>query len=203
MKTPMSHRNPSWSWASVDHAVSFISPGGHFWQCQVLESGCIPANKHNQKGEVLSGFVSIRSRLLESKLSYYVDHGKPSSPQTFLVYIGGLSYHFMADYDPSASGTHHLARESSLYLLCMRCSPEKFAALVLIPAKHEPNNPIRSTEKTFKRIGILSHSLSDKEPFGMLVELLGKENAYRLDQIREIEWYNPRVDETLEIIRII
>jgi hypothetical protein len=185
-------RNPSWSWASTDHAVSYTSLGPILCECQILDSECVPVSVNNPRGQVEYGFVKISSRLLETRIRYPDAQTKSSAhSEDCFVSIGtrnGFIRHpVKLDFDVSAPGPDQIPSGSSVYLLLIACAHQKCVSLVLrsvekgssglLPGMDLPEHP-----KTFKRIGLLTVKLSAKRLYQSLIApLVGSDLAQRLD----------------------
>ena len=170
---PREWRAPSWSWASVGSAVSFISVGEMLNPCQIVSVEC-PLRGSDATGEVVGGEMVVRGLLFPAKVRHRADY----------VYeldfmdgaISGTSY---ADYDWAVDGPGNVEDGAAVRCLLVGVQAEEGKCYLLVLKESAPSE--RTLVGRLERIGLVEIS-------GNKVERVSTDGTVHMVSPYEVIW---------------
>jgi hypothetical protein len=149
-RRPPKWRAPSWSWASVNTAVTFEeSLGGLLSSCEVLGAESTPVGP-DAMGEVTGAHLCLRGRLIPTTMRRRAGDGRDAWRLLQLGLMKRLMGNLWADYDCFDCGDVDPSQDTDVFCFILGLKQPSQALFCLI-LKDTSN----STRRKFERLGLL------------------------------------------------
>ncbi|KAF2658117.1 HET-domain-containing protein [Lophiostoma macrostomum CBS 122681] len=97
---PQNYRAPSWSWASVNGKIEYMSVENlRDKTFRILKANCTPVSDIDPFGEVLSGFLEILANVRPAKIPHAQFLNRATNSRHVEIDVGGTLTSFIADFD--------------------------------------------------------------------------------------------------------